>query len=74
MTATTTEQLRSQVSRKIRLVTVAMLSAATGHSRTTVWRMVKAGELPKPFKWRGKVVWREADIEKAINAAAGVEE
>lgn len=69
-----TDNLREKVSRKIRLVTVPMLSAATGDSPRTIWRKVKSGELPMPFKWGGKAVWREPDLEKVIAAAAGVED
>jgi predicted DNA-binding transcriptional regulator AlpA len=69
--ATTTEELRSQVSRKIRLVTIRQLSAATGLTARSVWRRVQSGDLPKPFKFGGRAVWREADIEKVIRDAAG---
>lgn len=68
----TTEQLRGQVSRKIRLVSVRQLSAATGLNPRSIWRRVKSGDLPKPFRFGGRAVWREADIEKVIRDAAGV--
>lgn len=68
-----TEQLRGQVSRKIRLVNVAQLAAATGMNPRSIWRRVKSGDLPKPFRFGGRAVWREADIESVIRKAAGAE-
>lgn len=71
MSTATTEQLRKQVSPKIRLVTVRQLSAATGDCVSAIWRKIKDGHLPQPFKWHNKTVWRETDIERAIAKAAG---
>jgi predicted DNA-binding transcriptional regulator AlpA len=41
-------------------------------SRTTIWRMVHSGKLPKPIKLApgrgGRLLWRREAIEAAINA------
>ena len=42
----------------------------TGLSRTTLWRMVKAGTFPKPVQACSKAVrlWRRADLETWLDA------
>ena len=37
-------------------------------SRTTIWRRVRAGELPKPVKWGGKNYWSDREIDDVIAA------
>jgi prophage regulatory protein len=32
-------------------------------SRTTLWRMVKAGQFPAPIKLRGATAWKELEIK-----------
>lgn len=39
-------------------------------SRTTIWRWVKTGVLPKPVKLGGLVRWRREEIEAVTAAAA----
>jgi excisionase family DNA binding protein len=39
------------------------LSEMFSCSRTTVWRWVKSGALPKPHRLGGLNRWRRADIE-----------
>lgn len=39
-------------------------------SRTTIWRWVKSGVLPKPVKLGGLVRWRRDEIEAVTAAAA----
>ena len=37
-----------------------------GRGRTTVYRDVEHGRLPPPVKIGGRLYWRDADIEAAI--------
>lgn len=37
-----------------------------GRGRTTIYRDVEIGRLPKPFKIGHRLYWREAEIETAI--------
>ncbi|HBZ43711.1 MAG TPA: transcriptional regulator [Maritimibacter sp.] len=39
-----------------------------GRGRTTIYRDVELGRLPKPFKIGQRLYWRDADIEAAIAA------
>ncbi|MAM63512.1 helix-turn-helix domain-containing protein [Maritimibacter sp. UBA3975] len=40
-----------------------------GRGRTTIYRDVENGRLPKPFKIGSRLYWREADIEAAVSAS-----
>ncbi len=73
MTPEKREELRRQVSPRCRLVTIPMLSAATGDSARTIWRKVKSGALPRPFTYGNKAAWREPEIEKVISKLADKE-
>jgi predicted DNA-binding transcriptional regulator AlpA len=42
-----------------------------GRGRTTIYRDVELGRLPKPVKIGGRLYWAEADIDAAIAAHAG---
>ena len=42
-----------------------------GRGRTTIYRDMDAGRLPKPVKLGGRLYWAEADIDAAIAAHAG---
>ena len=42
-----------------------------GRGRTTIYRDVDLGRLPKPTKIGGRLYWAEADIDAAIAAHAG---
>lgn len=48
------------------LVRVNQVAAMLGIGRSTVWRYVKQGKLPKPIKWQGNTVWRVKDLEEFI--------
>jgi predicted DNA-binding transcriptional regulator AlpA len=41
-----------------------------GRGRTTIYRDVEFGRLPKPLKIGGRLYWAEADIDAAIAAFA----
>jgi predicted DNA-binding transcriptional regulator AlpA len=48
------------------------LQAKLGNrSRSSVYRDVELGRLPKPIKLGGRLYWAEADIDAAIAAHAG---
>ncbi len=42
-----------------------------GRGRTTIYRDVELGRLPKPVKIGSRLYWVEADIDAAIAANAG---
>lgn len=42
-----------------------------GRGRTSLYRDIEMGRLPKPFKFGGRLYWTEADIDAAIAAHAG---
>ncbi len=42
-----------------------------GRGRTTIYRDVELGRLPKPVKLGGRLYWVETDVEAAIAAHAG---
>ena len=42
-----------------------------GRGRTTIYRDVELGRLPKPVKIGSRLYWAEADIDAAIAAHAG---
>jgi prophage regulatory protein len=55
----------------------AEVEAATGYSRSSIYRLIEAGEFPKPIAFNERCVrWRESDvaawqqkmIEKALAA------
>lgn len=42
------------------------------YSDTTLWRMVKRGELPEPIRIsRGRIAWIESEVDAKIEARAG---
>lgn len=43
------------------------LCRALGVGRTTVWRLVKAGALPRPLRLGGVVLWRADDLRGALD-------
>jgi predicted DNA-binding transcriptional regulator AlpA len=48
------------------------LQAKLGNrSRSSVYRDMELGRLPKPVKLGGRLYWAEADIDAAIAAHAG---
>ena len=42
-----------------------------GRGRTSLYRDIAEGRLPKPMKFGGRLYWAEADIDAAIAAHAG---
>jgi prophage regulatory protein len=47
----------------------------TSLSRTTLWRMVRAGEFPKPIAVSpGRVAWSEAEVNAWMAARANARE
>lgn len=42
-----------------------------GRGRTTIYRDVEQGRLPKPMKIGSRLYWSEADIDAAIASLAG---
>lgn len=42
-----------------------------GRGRSTIYRDVEFGRLPKPVKIGSRLYWNEADIDAAIAAIAG---
>lgn len=49
------------------LLRANQVAAALGIGRSTLWRWVKEGKLPKPVKWQGVTVWRVKDLEEMID-------
>jgi prophage regulatory protein len=45
-------------------LTVKQVIARTGLSRSTIWRLVRKGDLPSPIKIGRSVRWRESDLDK----------
>lgn len=39
-----------------------------GRGRTTIYRDVEAGRLPKPLKIGARLYWKETDVDAAIAA------
>ncbi|KAJ04126.1 helix-turn-helix transcriptional regulator [Sulfitobacter mediterraneus] len=42
-----------------------------GRGRTTIYRDVELGRLPKPTKIGSRLYWNEADVDAAIASLAG---
>lgn len=42
-----------------------------GRSRSSVYRDVELGRLPKPIKIGSRLYWNEADVDAAIASLAG---
>ena len=56
----------------MRYLNFSDLQAKIGHrSRSSIYRDVDLGRLPKPVKIGGRLYWSEADIDAAIAAHAG---
>jgi prophage regulatory protein len=39
-----------------------------GRGRTTVYRDVEEGRLPKPIKLGGRLLWVESQVDEALNS------
>ena len=56
----------------MRYLTMQQISEKLGgRSRSSLYRDVELGRLPKPIKIGSRLYWDEADIEAAIAAHAG---
>jgi predicted DNA-binding transcriptional regulator AlpA len=56
----------------MRYLTFRELQVKLGNrGRTTIYRDVEAGRLPRPVKIGSRLYWPEADIDAAIAALAG---
>ena len=42
-----------------------------GRGRTTIYRDMELGRLPRPYKIGGRLYWEESDIEAAVAANRG---
>jgi len=42
-----------------------------GRSRSSVYRDIEAGRLPKPIKFGSRLYWQGAEIDAAIQSIAG---
>ena len=40
-----------------------------GRGRSSLYRDIEAGRIPKPIKFGARLYWREAEIDAAISAA-----
>ena len=49
------------------LLRVNQVAEMLGIGRSTVWRWVKEGKMPKPIKWQGVTAWRVKDLEEFID-------
>jgi prophage regulatory protein len=61
-----------QTGRSQRLITFNELRKRLGNrGRTTIYRDIDSGRLPRPVKIGSRLYWAEADIDAAIAALAG---
>lgn len=51
---------------ELKLMTVQEVGTLLGCSRTTIWRRVQDGTLPKPIKIGGITRWRSTDLYSAL--------
>ncbi|QFT95115.1 hypothetical protein FIU86_19855 [Roseovarius sp. THAF9] len=55
----------------MKYLTIQGLQAKLGNrSRSSLYRDIEAGRLPKPIKFSARVYWAKADIDAAIAAHA----
>ena len=58
-----------------RLLPPTVVTDRTSLSRTTIWRLVRRGEFPKPITVSpGRVAWSEAEVNAWIVARASARE
>ncbi|MBX3412419.1 MAG: helix-turn-helix domain-containing protein [Pirellulales bacterium] len=50
------------------MITVDELATILGLSKRTIWRLLSAGEIPKPIRLGGSTRWVLAEIEAWIAA------
>jgi len=55
---------------RVQLVGIAKLEDLLDTSRTTIWRLLRAGEFPEPLFIGSRRAWRLTDIETWIEARA----
>ncbi len=57
----------------MRVVRLPDVLARVGLSRSTLWRLIKAGQFPKPIKLGGRAVgWIEEEIDEWIASRSRV--
>lgn len=58
-----------------RMIRAPELLGWVGMSRTTIFRLVKAGSFPSPVRLHGtSIAWRESDVDKWIATRPSVAE
>ena len=63
------DQASTQPDRPERLISFDEVHHRTGLSRTTIWRLERAGEFPRSVQIsRGRRAWREADVDQWISS------
>jgi len=50
------------------LMTIAEVSSELRLGKSTVWRLVRAGALPKPIRIGGSTRWIQSEIEEFIRS------
>lgn len=56
----------------MKLIDLAQTQAKLGgRSRSSIYRDIDVGRLPKPIKFGARLYWNEADIDAAIQSIAG---
>jgi excisionase family DNA binding protein len=59
--------MKASLSAETKLLTVHQVATRLALSVRTVWRRTKAGELPAPVRFTGRIVrWRSGDIDRYI--------
>ncbi len=62
-------KLVTATSARLRYITMDQLRAKLGgRGRTSVYRDVEEGRLPKPLKFGARLYWRESDIDEWMAA------
>ncbi len=62
-------KLVAATSGRLRYITMDQLRAKLGgRGRTSVYRDVEEGRLPKPLKFGARLYWRESDIDERMAA------
>jgi predicted DNA-binding transcriptional regulator AlpA len=66
------DQAATRPDRPERLISFEEVHHRTGLSRTTIWRLERAGEFPRSVRISaGRRAWREADVDQWISLKLG---
>jgi prophage regulatory protein len=66
------DQATTRPDRPERLISFEEVHHRTGLSRTTIWRLERAGEFPRSVRISaGRRAWREADLDRWISSKLG---